>query len=163
MLEYKKYLDYPIYGHCIELECNNKEFLDECNDTLKEADYYYDKIADALMVNEMQGTFMYEAKGLIKWHVIVFVIKTEWVDEYDRGEEINGVSSSLSTAKYIFDNIIEKDQRENEIHKKAIELDNQGKKSGYIIERSDDTYSLFEEGDYNNYHFNVGIYKQYLK
>jgi len=163
MLEYKKYLDYPIYGRCIELECNNKEFLDECNEALKEADYYYNKIADALMANEMRGTFMYEAKGLIKWHVVVFIVKTEWVDEYDRGEEISGVFSSLSTAKYVFDSIIVKDQGENEIHKKAIDLNNQGKESSYIIERSDDTYSIFKEGDYNNYHFNVGIYKQYLR
>lgn len=163
MIEYKRYCDFPIYGHCIELECNNKELLDECIDSLAESDYYYNKIADALMLNEMSGTFMYEAKGLIKWHVIVFVVKTEWVDEYDRGEEISGIFNSMAAAKYVFDNVIIKDQGENEIHKKAVDLENQGKESGYIIEQSDDTYSIFEEGDYNNYHFNVGIYKQYLR
>ena len=158
--KYKDYLNYNIYSHCIELSCDKKEGLEKCIKSLNESDYYYNKIADEIMQNKTNESFTYEVMFPIYWNIVIFIVKTEWVDEYDRGEEISGIFHNFENAKQCFDSIIKKDQKENSIHKKAIK---KGEESGYVIDKSDDTYSLFEEGNYNNYHFNVGIYKQYLK
>lgn len=161
--ENKKILPFTISGHCIELEYNDEKLMGKllANGCKEFIEGHFSDIADKIS-EDWTSDIIEIGNETIKWTIVVFVVQSEWSDSEWRDSEINGVFNSYESAKELFEEIIKTDQNENDIHKSVVESQSRGEDTDYIIDKSENNYSIFEDGYYDNYHFNVSIHKKAL-
>lgn len=147
-----------IYGHCINVwfECDEDKYDNIFTKLI--IDLYIDDIKESVSRNKLSGAFVID-DVVINWSSIVYVVESYWGDEYESSSVINGVFNTYLQARKCFYNVIQEDYKSNPTHRKALNED----KEYYCIETSDDSYSIFLDGRYNEWNFNVEIKKNKIQ
>lgn len=91
----------------------------------------------------------------IYWCCVVFVVSSDWCDEYENTHQINGVFKDELSAKQCFYDVIEKDYKNNETHHKALNEH----RDDYYISDSDVCYEIYPNQRYSEWHFCAKIEK----
>ena len=159
MKTYVETFPYLIYGHCIELTSTKKSAI-KC---IYGKDLsYYDDICENLCSGETSGKIKV-GEFYVKWKVVTFVVSTDWNNEYEDGNNINGVYNSLEKAQKKLKEIVDEDIENNKDHSYALQdIETNGEYSVYELSKSDTLYEIWRKNDYRDWSFCVQIKKQYI-
>lgn len=151
------------------METNNKSFLLEriCGYTIQvntnKTDWFNDEhkqlIVDKILNNELKGVLPIRYGVEFEWQCVVFVVTSDWCDEYEQSNVVNGTFNELLLAKKCFFDVLQQDYKNNPTHHAARNED----KEYYTIESDEYHSSIYLNERYSEWHFDVDIHIQPIK
>lgn len=162
-MKHSIYSPYPVYGHCIKFGCNSQEVLDNLFKPKLDG-YPFDKsivekIGEQLQDGDTNGVLKVD-NIKVEWQVVVFSVNSDWSLDGECDEDTNGVFNSLDKAKQKLNEVVKEDIENDDTHRYVVEGLGEnacGKFDGYIIDKEDDEYTIYLDGNYDDYHFSVVI------